>query len=136
MKDLGATHAFDYRDSDVLEQIGKVLKPGDAVVDCIGSEDTQNACGKILGRIGGGKLPVLLWLTGQFPENVKAVQGSRGYRATLDALMLMRLDSQRPSPRPDQPGSWRCSLAEIPPKSARFRTSTGEARSIHYRGRS
>ena len=76
VKDLGATSVFDYHDSDVVAQIQKGLKPGDAVVDCIGSEETQTACGKILGSIGGGKMPTLLWVNGKFPDNVTAVQGT------------------------------------------------------------
>lgn len=91
VKDLGATSVFDYHDSDVVEQIQKVLQPGDAVVDCIGSEETQTACGKILGSIGGGKLPTLLWVNGQFPDNVNTVQGTQLHHKQLISYVLTTL---------------------------------------------
>lgn len=75
VKSLGASQAFDHRDPTVVEDILKVLKSNDFVIDCIGSAETQVACGKVLGQIGGGKLPMLLWPQGSFPENVQAVFG-------------------------------------------------------------
>ena len=76
MKSLGATYAFDHRDPDVVEKILKVLKKGDLVFDCISfSRETQGVCGEILGKIGGGTLPVLRWPIGPFPENVEATLG-------------------------------------------------------------
>jgi hypothetical protein len=59
----------------VIEEILNLLKPGDLVMDCIGSEETQMTCGEILGKIGGGKLPILLWPQGPFPDNVQGVLG-------------------------------------------------------------
>jgi NADPH:quinone reductase-like Zn-dependent oxidoreductase len=75
VKSLGASQVFDYKDPNVIETILKTLKPGDLVMDCIGEEATQIACGKILGEIGGGKLPILLWPQGPFPNNVQGVLG-------------------------------------------------------------
>jgi hypothetical protein len=75
VKSLGATQVFDHNDPNVIDEILKVLNPGDLVLDCIGKEDTQIACGKILGSIGGGKLPILLYPQGPFPDNVQGVLG-------------------------------------------------------------
>jgi NADPH:quinone reductase-like Zn-dependent oxidoreductase len=76
VKGLGASHVFDHRDPNIVEEILKVLKEGDFTMDCIGSEETQIACGEILGKIGGGKLPILLGPQGPFPENVEGVWGT------------------------------------------------------------
>ncbi|KIW06957.1 uncharacterized protein PV09_02616 [Verruconis gallopava] len=73
VRSLGASEAFDHRSPDVVEQIAKVLKHGDCVVDCIGSAETQRACGKLLGDIGGGTLPIVLWPQATFPSNVQPV---------------------------------------------------------------
>ncbi|OOQ86903.1 putative alcohol dehydrogenase [Penicillium brasilianum] len=73
MRSLGASHVFDYRDADVSERILEILRTGDLVVDSISTEKTQTQCGEILGRLGGGKLPVMLPPAGKFPENVKVV---------------------------------------------------------------
>jgi len=75
VKSLGATQVFDHNDPNVIDEILKALKPGDLVMDCIGKENTQIACGKILGNIGGGKLPILLYPQGPFPDNVRGVLG-------------------------------------------------------------
>lgn len=55
MQSLGAT-AFDYHDPNIVERILEVLREGDVVFDVISSSETQEACGEILRRIGGGKL--------------------------------------------------------------------------------
>ncbi|KAF4633880.1 hypothetical protein G7Y89_g4234 [Cudoniella acicularis] len=73
VRGLGAEKVFDHRGDGAVEEILKVLKVGDVVLDCIGSKETQVTCGEILGRIGGGKLPILLWPTERFPENVQGV---------------------------------------------------------------
>lgn len=75
VKSLGASQVFDHKHSKVIEEILKLVKPGDLVMDCIGSEETQITCGEILGNIGGGKLPILLWPQGPFPDNVQGVLG-------------------------------------------------------------
>lgn len=75
MRALGASHVFDYNDFDVLEKILGVLRTGDLVVDSISTEDTQTKCGEILGKLGGGTLPVMLPQAGTFPENVNVVFG-------------------------------------------------------------
>lgn len=56
---LGATNVFDHKDPNVVDEILKVLKPGDLVFNCIGNKETQIVCAEILGNIGGGKLPSL-----------------------------------------------------------------------------
>lgn len=75
VKSLGASQVFDHKDPNVVEEISKNMQPGDYVVDCIGSKETQVACGEILGKIGGGKLPILLYPQGPFPDNVQGVVG-------------------------------------------------------------
>lgn len=76
VKSLGASQVFDHKDPKVMEDILKVLKPGDLVMDCIGDAETQISCGKILGKIGGGKLPILTYPSGPFPDNVHGVLGT------------------------------------------------------------
>ncbi|KAJ5641638.1 alcohol dehydrogenase [Penicillium lividum] len=70
VKSLGASHVFDYKETTSIEQIVSLLKPGDHIIDCISSKDTQTTCGEILGRIGGGKLPIVNYQEGTFPDNV------------------------------------------------------------------
>lgn len=101
VKSLGATHAFDHKDPNVIEDILKVLKAGDYVVDSIASEETQVACGKILGKIGGGKLPILLWPQGELPENVQAAMGKHPH--LISRKFLLTTSSQ-------WLGSWSCEL--------------------------
>lgn len=76
VRSLGASKVFDQKDPNIVDEIKGVLKEGDAVLDCIGSGETQITCGKILGSIGGGKLPILLWPEGPFPDNVEGVLGT------------------------------------------------------------
>lgn len=80
VKALGADDelVFDHHDPDVEERIAAVLAPGDVILDCIADEKTQTTCGKILDKIGGGTLPLLLPPIGPFPESVKAV-GSKHF---------------------------------------------------------
>ncbi|KAF3403774.1 Zinc-binding alcohol dehydrogenase domain-containing protein cipB [Penicillium rolfsii] len=73
MRSLGASNVFDHHDSDVSEKLLGVLRNGDLVVDAISTKETQTICGEILGRLGGGTLPVVQPQAGIFPENVKAV---------------------------------------------------------------
>ncbi|RAH81760.1 NAD(P)-binding protein [Aspergillus japonicus CBS 114.51] len=75
VRSLGASQVFDHRAPSVIDQMASVLQPGDYVVDCIGSPDTQAKCGELVGRIGGGTLPVMLWPQGGLPQNVRAVFG-------------------------------------------------------------
>ena len=75
VKSFGASHIFDHKDPKVMEEILKVLKRGDLVMDCIGSAETQITCGEVLGKIGGGNLPILVWPQGPFPDNVQGVLG-------------------------------------------------------------
>ncbi|KAF2669836.1 putative quinone oxidoreductase [Microthyrium microscopicum] len=72
VKSLGASEVFNHRDPDSAEQIQKALKEGDFVFDCISSPETQETCGKILGAIGGGTLPLTMWALAKFPDNVKS----------------------------------------------------------------
>ncbi|KAJ5713359.1 alcohol dehydrogenase [Penicillium malachiteum] len=71
VRSLGATHVLNYKNPDVVDQLLSLLKPGDYVVDCIATKETQTTCGEILGRIGGGKLPVVNSPQGTYPENVE-----------------------------------------------------------------
>ncbi|PYH78043.1 putative quinone oxidoreductase [Aspergillus uvarum CBS 121591] len=73
VRSLGASQVFDHRNPNVIDQIASILQPGDYVVDCIGSPDTQAKCGELLGRTGGGTLPVMLWPQAELPQNVRAV---------------------------------------------------------------
>ena len=75
VKSLGAAYVFDHADPKVADKILSILKPGDLVVDSIGSKETQTACGEILEKIGGGILPTVRHLQIQFPDNVKATFG-------------------------------------------------------------
>ncbi|CAI7662623.1 unnamed protein product [Penicillium glandicola] len=73
VKNLGASQVFDYRDLDVVDRILEGLKPGDLVFDTISSQSTQSTNARILGAIGGGKLPVTLWPVEGLSANVNAV---------------------------------------------------------------
>jgi NADPH:quinone reductase-like Zn-dependent oxidoreductase len=75
VKSLGASEVFDHRDTNVEDEIKEVLNQGDFVVDCISTLETQDICGKILGAIGGGVLPLVLWPQANFPDNVKPAIG-------------------------------------------------------------
>lgn len=75
VRELGAAYTFDRAAPDVREQIGKVLRRGDVVIDCIATSSTQAICGEILSRIGGGKLALLLPPVVPFPEGVEAMFG-------------------------------------------------------------
>lgn len=72
MRSLGAEYVFDQKDPKIVKEILKVMKTGDYITDFIGSIETQIACGTILGKIGGGKLPILKPPQGPFPESVEA----------------------------------------------------------------
>lgn len=73
MKSLGASYAFDHRDADVVDQILKVMKPGDVVFDCIGDAVAQKPCAQILSKLGGGKLADVLWPLENEYGNVEVV---------------------------------------------------------------
>ncbi|KAH8687917.1 zinc-binding oxidoreductase-like protein CipB [Tricladium varicosporioides] len=72
VKSLGATYVFDHKNPNIVNDVLKILKIGDLIVNCIGTKETQVACGEILGKIGGGKLPTLNPPQVPFPENVEA----------------------------------------------------------------
>ncbi|KAE8445395.1 hypothetical protein EG329_013408 [Mollisiaceae sp. DMI_Dod_QoI] len=61
VQSLGATHFFDHKDSGVVEAIAKVLRPGDVIFDAISNATSQKAAAALLSRVGGGKLPVVLY---------------------------------------------------------------------------
>ena len=61
VKSLGATHVFDHKATNVVDEILKVLKPGDVVFDCIAGPSVQEACAGIVSKLGGGKLATVLW---------------------------------------------------------------------------
>ncbi|KAJ5964458.1 alcohol dehydrogenase [Penicillium vulpinum] len=87
VKSLGASRGFDHQDPDVVEQILGVLSPGDFVFDAISTQSTQSSCGRILGAIGGGKLPLTGWPVEGLPGNVEAVS------VNGLALRLVNLDA-------------------------------------------
>lgn len=75
LKSLGAAQVFNYRSPNIVDDLVSILGEGDFVVDCISSPETQALCGEILGRIGGGKLPVMRSPQRNFPDNVNAAFG-------------------------------------------------------------
>lgn len=75
VKSLGATYAFDYKSPTVIADILKVLKQGDVVFDCIGSPDAQKACAELASKLGGGKVPCLLWPLPTEYDNVEVCLG-------------------------------------------------------------
>lgn len=89
MRSLGATHVFDHHDSDVSEKLLGVLRNGDLVVDAISTKETQTICGEILGRLGGGTLPVMQPQAGTFPENVKVVFGKHSSIMKVQRFRLL-----------------------------------------------
>lgn len=60
VKSLGASHRFDQNDKNIVEEVLKVMKPGDVVFDAISIEASQKPCAEIVHRLGGGKLPIVL----------------------------------------------------------------------------
>jgi NADPH:quinone reductase-like Zn-dependent oxidoreductase len=88
VKSLGASHIFDRRNPKIVDELLKILKPGDLIVDCIGTKESQVACGEILGKIGGGKLPILNPPQVQFPDNVEANFGMYlpAFKCTQDSI--------------------------------------------------
>lgn len=71
VKSLGASEAFDYRASDVVDQLKTVLKDGDFVIDCIGTPDAQIACAETLVSIGGSYLLSVLRPAQRLPGNLE-----------------------------------------------------------------
>ncbi|KAJ5408943.1 alcohol dehydrogenase [Penicillium cosmopolitanum] len=88
VKQLGATDVFDHKDTDTVDKISNLLRPGDLVVDCISSEDTQVKCGEILSRIGGGKLPILGFPKGIAPRKC-------GTSIWMKHLLILRSERSR-----------------------------------------
>ncbi|KAI9742857.1 MAG: hypothetical protein M1818_003586 [Claussenomyces sp. TS43310] len=76
VKSLGATYSFDHKEPGVIRDILKVLKTGDVVFDCIGDVSTQEACAEITSKVGGGKLPCVLWPMPNEYENVEVALGT------------------------------------------------------------
>ena len=56
VKDLGATHVFDYAQSDVADEIAKVLEgsPCAGAYDAIAENDTTKSCAEVVHKLGGG----------------------------------------------------------------------------------
>lgn len=75
LKSLGAAQVLDYKSPTIIDDLVSILNEGDFVVDCISSPETQALCGEILGKIGGGKLAVMRYPQGKFPDNVNAAFG-------------------------------------------------------------
>jgi len=75
VKNLGASYCFDQKDENIVEEIMKVMKPGDVVFDAISIESSQKASAEIIHRLGGGKLPIVLWPSPTGYDNVETVFG-------------------------------------------------------------
>ncbi|KAK5551685.1 hypothetical protein LTR46_010280 [Exophiala xenobiotica] len=76
VKALGATEVFDHSDPDVMGLLTEALKGSDCagVYDCIGTDETKEACAILLSKIGGGVLPVVTFpLPTNLPPSVKPV---------------------------------------------------------------
>lgn len=78
VKSLGATYAFDHQDPDVIDQILKILGPGDVVFDSIGIAEAQTPCTEIVSKLGGGELADVLWPLPCVYDNVTVVSGKFG----------------------------------------------------------
>ncbi|KAJ5279377.1 alcohol dehydrogenase [Penicillium angulare] len=72
VKSLGSDHAFDYKEPDVVDRILDLLKPGDHVVDCISTKETEAACAGIVKKIQGDKFVVTNYPSGDYPDGVEA----------------------------------------------------------------
>jgi NADPH:quinone reductase-like Zn-dependent oxidoreductase len=75
VKDLGASYCFDQSDGNIVEEIMKIMKPGDVVFDAISIEASQKPSAEIVHRLGGGKLPVVLMPLPTGHDDVEAVFG-------------------------------------------------------------
>jgi NADPH:quinone reductase-like Zn-dependent oxidoreductase len=75
VKSLGASEAFDYHASDIVDQLKATMKEGDLVFDCISTPDAQVSCAEILSSIGGGYLPVVLKPQPNLPGNLVVQPG-------------------------------------------------------------
>jgi NADPH:quinone reductase-like Zn-dependent oxidoreductase len=76
VKSLGATYCFGHKDPKVVDNIAKLLKAGDVVFDSIGEESSQKAAQEVVSRVGGGKLPTVLWPLPTEYDNVEPVLGT------------------------------------------------------------
>lgn len=85
VKSLGATYVFDHKKPNATGEILNVLKPGDVVFDCIGTASTQEACAEIVSKLGGGKLPCVLW---PLPNEYSDVEGVLGTSNTAILFSL------------------------------------------------
>ena len=86
---LGAKHAIDYKSLTVIEDVLKVLKTGDLVVDCISTPATQVICTDIVHRLGGGKLPALRWPEASNYDDVEMIFGMFYSIRKLRCLLLI-----------------------------------------------
>ncbi|KAJ5106983.1 alcohol dehydrogenase [Penicillium angulare] len=72
VKSLGATHVFDYKESDVVDRLLDLLKPGDHVLDCISTQVTQTTCADIVKKIQGDTVVVVDFPRWTLPDGVEA----------------------------------------------------------------
>ncbi|PKX88369.1 zinc-binding alcohol dehydrogenase family protein [Aspergillus novofumigatus IBT 16806] len=84
VKRLGAKHVFDYKSLTVIEDILKVLKKGDLVMDCISVPTTQVICTEIVHTLGGGKLPALRWPEASKYDDVEIIFVNGGDPVLVD----------------------------------------------------
>lgn len=75
VRSLGATYVFDYSNPDVVQEILKILKPGEPVFDCIGDKECQTVCAEIVSKLGGGKFASSLWPVSTGYEDAKGELG-------------------------------------------------------------
>lgn len=71
VESLGAKFYFD-RGNLGLDEVMVVLRKGDKVFDCIGSEESQRFCGEVVFALGGGVLAIVKPPQGEFPAGVDA----------------------------------------------------------------
>lgn len=100
VKDLGATHVFDYDDPDVVQEILTAFaraKQFAGVFDAISSDETIISCAQITNKLGGGLVVDMRGLVGgalgeleeSMPENVEAKGGK--YHSFLFILEPLHL---------------------------------------------
>ncbi|KAL8673640.1 MAG: hypothetical protein Q9168_001946 [Polycauliona sp. 1 TL-2023] len=93
IREYGATHVFDYNDSNVLTNIANAAKTaGDTIsiaFDAISENGTAEQVVSVLEKQGGGKLVLTLPFpeTAKKPDNVE-ISNTAAYRVTLDLKEL------------------------------------------------
>lgn len=138
VKELGATAVFDHSDPNVTSLLIEALKGSDCagVYDCIGTDETKAACADILGKMGGGVLPVVTWpLPANLPPSVKPVLGTFGLLEFKEETLLTCSISLRHESRLGGEPRWCKTLERLCACSAGGWTIEGQAQAQgHNRG--